>query len=126
MIAGIGTDVVDIERMKHSVDQYSNRLLERLFTLNERNYCLKKLNPSPHLAGRFAAKEAFFKALGTGLREGMSWQDLEICKTEMGAPFFHLTESMQQLLDGKNIKKHHVSITHSYLVASSVVVLEYA
>ena len=75
MISGIGTDIVAIERFQRFVDQDNTALLQRLFTERERTFCSSRKNSASCYAARFAAKEAFLKALGTGLRDGISWQE---------------------------------------------------
>lgn len=126
MIAGIGTDIVDIARMQDSIDRLQERLIDRLFTKEEQKYCQEKRNPTPHWAGRFAIKEAFFKALGTGLREGMSWHDVSVTHNDLGAPLLLLSKPMQDMLNQKNIVSHHISISHSDASAIGMVVLERA
>ena len=77
-IVGLGTDLVDISRFRRFVEEKKVALFERLFTLGERTYAEGKSDPAPHLAARFAAKEACLKAFGLGLRDGLSWQDMDI------------------------------------------------
>ncbi|MBC8018931.1 MAG: holo-ACP synthase, partial [Verrucomicrobia bacterium] len=86
MISGIGTDIVAIERFQRFVDQNNIALLQRLFTERERTHCSARKNSASCYSARFAAKEAFLKAQGTGLRDGISWQDLEVTHTDLGKP----------------------------------------
>lgn len=95
-ILGIGTDIIEVERIKNAILRHGSRFLETLFSEKERAYCDRFSHPSPHYAGRFAAKEAILKALGTGLQEGISWQDIEILNTPLGAPEVHLSSRMRE------------------------------
>jgi len=85
-ISGLGNDLVRIQRFRAFLQKGKVAVLERLFTPAERSYCLSKKDPAPHLGVRFAAKEAFLKALGTGLRHGIRWQDMEVVRDEAGKP----------------------------------------
>ncbi len=85
MIKGIGVDLVEIGRVRKLLEQ-DNGFVERIFTPREICYCESKYFKAQHYAARFTAKEAFFKALGTGFRDGMSWQDVEVENDELGKP----------------------------------------
>lgn len=124
MIAGLGSDVIEIERIRKSVTRFQERFLKRVFTSDELKYCQSKADPAPHLAGRFAAKEALVKALGTGLRGSMKWSDIEVCRDDKGAPFFRLSGAVKQACEEASIKFCHVTLSHSQTVASSTVILE--
>lgn len=89
-VNGIGNDIIEIERIRRSVEEHGDRFLARIFTQKELDYCLKHKDPIPHLAGRFAAKEAVAKALGTGFGEQLSWKDIEILNDAAGKPLVHL------------------------------------
>src|SRR5206468_11288560 len=84
-VNGIGVDLVNIPRMRDVIDRWQDRFLRRVFTEAEIAYCRARRDPVPHFAARFAAKEAGLKALGTGLRLGMSWRELEV-RRERGGP----------------------------------------
>src|SRR6476659_2116624 len=79
-ILGLGIDVTDIPRIARAYDRYGERFLRRVFTDGEIAYCTQRRNPVPHLAGRFAAKEAAMKALGTGHSRGVLWKDIEVVR----------------------------------------------
>jgi holo-[acyl-carrier protein] synthase len=79
-ILGIGLDATDIPRVERAITRYGNRFLHRIFTDAEIAYCASKHRPAPHYAGRFAAKEAAMKALGTGLTRGVTWRDIEVVR----------------------------------------------
>src|ERR1700677_1249531 len=91
-IIGHGIDIVETSRIRNLVEEHGQRFLDRCFTLDEQSYCAK--NPKryfEHLAGRFAAKEAVLKVLGTGWRGGIAWTDIEICPEPSGQPKVKLT-----------------------------------
>jgi holo-[acyl-carrier protein] synthase len=79
-ILGIGLDATDIPRVERAITRYGDRFLHRIFTDAEIAYCASKHRPAPHYAGRFAAKEAAMKALGTGLTRGVTWRDIEVVR----------------------------------------------
>lgn len=105
-------DIVDIGRMRNLVSRYGDRFLERIFTTSEVAYCFSHRDPFPHLAARFAAKEAFIKA-SDPLRGKINWKDIEVGRNESGAPFL--------LLKGKIVKKAMLSLSHTEGMASAVV-----
>ncbi len=114
MISGIGIDIIEVARVA-KLSSKSPRFLERVFTAGEITYCLKKRNKYQHLAARFAAKEAFFKALG----ERISWKDVELVNLTSGKPVLKLK--------GKRrwpFKRTHVSVSHLAEYALAVVILE--
>lgn len=86
MILGIGNDIIEVARIKSNIERYQQRFLDRLFTSAEQAYCLSRKEPSLHFAGRFAAKEAIVKALGTGFSQGVTWLDIEIRHDPKGKP----------------------------------------
>jgi holo-[acyl-carrier protein] synthase len=79
-ILGIGLDATDIPRVERAIARYGDRFIHRIFTDAEIAYCAGKYRPAPHYAGRFAAKEAAMKALGTGLTRGVTWRDIEVVR----------------------------------------------
>ncbi len=94
-VLGIGTDIIEIERIREAISRHPERFLETLFTEKERAYCSRFAEPIPHYAGRFAAKEAVLKALGTGLQKEISWKDIEILSDVYGKPEVHLSSRMR-------------------------------
>jgi holo-[acyl-carrier protein] synthase len=90
MIIGVGVDLIDIRRIERLIDRFGNQFTERVFTPGERQYAHSNPNPVKVYANRFAAKEAATKALGTGLRGGIGWQDIEVKRTDSGAPVLAL------------------------------------
>jgi holo-[acyl-carrier protein] synthase len=91
MILGIGVDLVDMRRIQHLLDRFGDRFIQKIFTKEEQAYATQSAHPLRVYANRFAAKEAAAKALGTGIREGIGWQDIEISRTSLGVPllYFH-------------------------------------
>lgn len=86
MIYGLGSDIIEISRIRASIERYHQHFLDKLFTSQEQQYCTKYRDSAPHFAGRFAAKEAIAKALGVGLGEKLSWLEMEIKNNEEGKP----------------------------------------
>ncbi|MES2345103.1 MAG: holo-ACP synthase, partial [Chlamydiota bacterium] len=112
MILGLGTDIIEIERIRKSMDHHGYRLISRLFTTKEQDYCFKYKDPTSHFAGRFAAKEAIVKALGTGFGEHASWQDIEVLNDEKGRPVVHFSNSLNKQFNNPQIL---ISISHCEL-----------
>ena len=108
-IFGIGTDIVNIKRMEKSFKKKGNNFKDRIFSKNEIVYCGKKNNPYPFYAKRFAAKEALSKALGTGIRKGINFKDIEIVNDKFGKPSIKLKGSTRNFLK-KKIKTRKYSI----------------
>lgn len=125
MIRSIGVDIVEIRRIEASLSKRGERFLNRLFTPAEQAYCLSKSNASIYLAGRFAAKEAVLKVLGTGLRNA-KWTDIEIKKDDLGKPHVRLSGAAGALAAQQEISRILLSISHSrkYAVAQAVGVKE--
>ncbi len=115
-ILGIGNDIVEIERIRSSIDNHGYRLISRLFTMKEQDYCLKYKDPIPHFAGRFSAKEAIVKAFGTGFGEHASWLDLEILNDTAGKPSVHLSQKLQEKYRDTQVL---ISISHCQLYVTA-------
>lgn len=111
MVFGIGIDIIEIDRIKSSIEKYGDHFLNKIYTETELNYCMSKGNRYQHLAARFAAKEAVFKALTTGWSRDVGWQDIEIYNEPNGMPQVKLKGDLESFLtDGKNLK---ISMSHS-------------
>lgn len=93
---GLGTDIIEIKRIAAAIERHGERFLRALFSENEKNYCQRYKDPAPHFAGRFAAKEAILKALGTGVQKDIGWLDIEIIGDTHGKPEVHLSERMRK------------------------------
>ncbi len=122
MVKGIGVDIIEIERVKKAIQRHP-QFQSRVFTTQERDYCLSKANPHLHFAVRFAAKEAILKAMGTGFR-GIKWTDLEICRDELGKPFVKFFGNAPQCLKKYGISDILISLSfcHHSAIASAVAI----
>ena len=126
MIVGIGVDIVDIERVSRMLDRYKDRFVKRVFTDDEEKYANRSIRPAERLAGRFAVKEAFMKAIGTGKSNGMLWRDVETVRGPMGRPKVNLYGKAGKYLNMLNANNVHVSITHDGGKAVAFVIIERA
>jgi holo-[acyl-carrier protein] synthase len=124
VIVGMGVDLIEIERVKQARLKQGPRFIQRIFTPAETKYCLKKKDPDPSLAGRFAAKEAVIKAFGHGFGKSWKWTDIEVTRGTNGKPAIRLKASMEKLRKQRKIKQIHLSIAHSKRDATAVVILE--
>jgi len=122
-IVGHGIDLVEVARIRKMIDDHGQRFLDRLFTFKEQAYCNqrpKRINE--HLAGRFAAKEAVLKVLGTGWRGGIAWTDIEIVNDDLGKPFVQLTGECKRISSTLGIDRWFLSISHieTHATASAI------
>ncbi len=124
MIAGIGTDIVVFERFQRFIDEGNTALLNRLFTGQERAVCEARKGSASCYAARFAAKEAFLKALGSGLRDGLSWQDMEVVNDDLGKPALLLSGKALEIFSAKKMSSIFLSLSHDGGYAVAMVVLE--
>ena len=124
MIYGIGTDLVDIERVKKVLSKNRDGFVKRVLSEHEQALFTNKADSAEYCAKRFAAKEAFAKALGTGIGRVVSFQDLTVRNNENGKPYFIPSEKLRQFLVEKNIKQAHLSISDESKNAIAFVVLE--
>jgi holo-[acyl-carrier protein] synthase len=124
MITGIGIDVIQNDRIRESIERYGDRFLNRIYTEGEIAYCKKSARPEIHYAARFAAKEAAFKALGTGWSGGVKWKDVELVRLPSGKPGLHLHGDALAHATSAGAKQFHVSLTHDELVSCAVVIFE--
>ena len=108
-IFGIGTDIINIKRMEKSIKKNGDSFINKVFSKNEISYCKKKKNPFPFYAKRFAAKEALSKALGTGIRKGINFKNIEITNDNFGKPSIKLKGSTANFIM-KKIKNKKYSI----------------
>jgi holo-[acyl-carrier protein] synthase len=121
-ILGIGLDATDIPRVAEILDRYGERFLRRVFTDGEIAYCSRRRHPAPHLAGRFAAKEAAMKALGTGHSRGVIWRDIEVVRRG-GPPRLQLHGGAARIASSLNVRSSLLTITHSDALAMAQVLL---
>ncbi len=121
-ILGLGLDATDIPRMRGMLDRYGERFLRRVFTDGEIAYCTRRRNPAPHLAARFAAKEATMKALGTGHSRGVLWKDIEVVRVD-GPPHLWLHGGAASRAARMHVRSSLLTITHSEALAMAQVLL---
>jgi holo-[acyl-carrier protein] synthase len=127
MIVGTGIDIVEVERIKKQLQDSGERFYSYLFTPDEIAYCIEPTNlqvQSQRFGGRFAAKEAFFKAIGTGWRDGLSWKDVEVKNDDLGKPYIVLANKALGIIEKESVTNIQVSISHGKEVAASIVLLE--
>ncbi len=115
-IVGVGLDATDIHRVRHTVNRFGDRFLQRVFTDEEIRYCMRRRDPAPHLAARFAAKEAGMKALGTGWSQGVSWRDIEVVRRQ-GPPQLRFHGAAAARFAALGATRALVSLTHAESLA---------
>src|SRR3954467_3746845 len=121
-ILGLGIDATDIPRIASAFDRYGQRFLRRVFTEGEIAYCTQRRDPVPHLAGRFAAKEAAMKALGTGHSRGVLWKDIEVFRRH-GPPELRLYGGALRRFETMQGYRSLLTITHAQTLAMAQVLL---
>lgn len=124
MIVGIGVDIAEPKRIEEAVGRHGQRFLDRVFTPNEIAYCERKANKWERYAARFAAKEAAFKALGTGWRRGVRWRDVEITNLPSGKPTLKLSGQAEKFAAEQGVSAIVVSLTHAPNFALAQVIFE--
>lgn len=122
MINGVGVDIVEVERITHSINKETG-FRELLFSVQEINYCESKAKKFEHYAARFAAKEAFFKAIGTGWAEGTAFNEVEIYNDSSGRPYIKLLGKTAITLEQLTIAEIHVSLSHTSAIGMAVVMV---
>ena len=116
----MGIDVIEVERVKSAIEKHGERFLRRIFTEREIEYCSGRKKPHQSFAGRFAAKEAVMKAIGTGLSSGIRWKDIEILNDERGRPYVILHGRAKEMAGNLKID---ISISHSDTCAAAVCIM---
>ena len=122
-----GIDLVDFKRIKEMTNRHGDRFLERIFTAKEQKYAKDhKKNEIEKLAGRFAAKEAVLKLIGTGWRGKIAWTDIEIVNDSLGKPIVNVTGEVKKIVESLQIKEIAISITHTadFAMASAIAVTD--
>jgi len=122
-ILGLGFDATDLPRIAEVFERYGDRFLRRVFTDGEIAYCTRRRNPVPHLGGRFSAKEAAMKALGTGHSRGVLWKDIEVVRASGGPPQLRLHGGAAARAARMNVRGSLLTITHSETLAMAQVLL---
>lgn len=111
-IVGIGTDIVECLRIAQMIDRHGELFVNRVYTPAEIRYCQSRKQATQHFAGRWAAKEAILKALGTGWRRGISWRDMEVRNDKQGRPQVALRGAVRDLVEQLGVREILVSISH--------------
>jgi holo-[acyl-carrier protein] synthase len=122
-IIGLGVDLTDIPRIAATYERYGERFLRRVFTDGEIAYCMRRRDPVPSLAGRFASKEAAMKALGTGHSQGVLWKDVEVVRGAGGPPQLRLHGGAARRAEAMGVVTSVLTITHSETLAMAQVIL---
>jgi holo-[acyl-carrier protein] synthase len=124
MIIGTGVDIVEIPRFRNILERQKDRFIVRVFTPAEQQFCNDHRDAVPHYAARFAAKEALFKALGTGWAKGVTWLDVEVLREGQDAPVMKLHGEAQRFSLSMGAQKVHLSLSHTEQWAIAMVILE--
>ena len=124
MIIGVGNDILDVRRVKRELDAGDTVLRDRLFCPGEIQYCEGKRYPARHYAARFAAKEAFFKALGAELGHGFPWHEVEVSQGEQGKPELALSGDTLRVARERGMRRSFLSLAHTAELAMASVILE--
>ena len=125
MILGVGVDIVEVARIETAIKRHGQRFLKRVFTEREIEYCLGK-GPAAgaYFAGKFAGKEAFVKAIGTGIAAGVRWRDVEILNDPAGKPYLAISGAAREKMEQLGARNAVVSISHTKNYAVAVAILE--
>lgn len=124
MIIGIGLDIADQTRIQQSIDRYGEQFLQRIFTEQEILLCQRYRFYAERYAGKFAAKEAFMKAIGTGLSQQITFQHIEVLNHPSGAPYIVTHDKAMEISKHLGVTHTHISLSHSANIAVAVVILE--
>ena len=123
MIFGIGIDIIEVPRVE-KLTKKDDKFVKKIFTQTEIDYCRKFKNGSQNFAGRFAVKEAFLKAMGTGWSNGLKFNEIETVNDKLGKPEIVLYGRTKEIFSERNLKLSHVSIAHLKDYATAVVIIE--
>jgi holo-[acyl-carrier protein] synthase len=124
MVLGLGTDLIEIERVQASMDRFGERFLDRVFTEGEIAYCMRKKQSAESFAARFAAKEAGAKALGIGISRGVSWKEIEVRREIGQRPTLHFSGRAAELAEAMGVQRVQLSLSHSRKLAMAVALIE--
>lgn len=122
MILGLGTDIVDCDRIREALERHGDRFEERVFTNDERAYCRRMVDPTPHFAARFAAKEAARKAMAYG--PDLNWQDVEVIRDPAGPVELKFHGVAAEVFAGMGVSRVFLSVSHEQSAAVATVILE--
>jgi len=121
-IIGIGTDITECLRIARMIERHGDLFLSRVYTSREIQYCTNRKQTTEHFTGRWAAKEAVLKAIGTGWRRGISWRDMEILNDRSGKPTLSILGGVREVAEELRIAKLLVTISHCRTHATSTVI----
>ncbi len=124
MIVGTGIDIAEVSRVRHAIERFGDRFLQRIFTTGEIRYCDAKANRIERYAARFAAKEAAMKALGTGWNHGVRWRDCEVVRMPGGRPTIKFHGRAAEIAGRLGVKNAALSLSHTAEQAIAQVILE--
>jgi len=124
MVIGTGIDIVNIERIGQLMKRWGGHFLDRVYTEREISRCQRRFRPSECFAIRFAAKEAFLKAIGSGLRNGIQWTDIEVENDPLGKPLLCLHRKAKEVLQTCRIERTYLTLSHDQPFAVAHVLLE--
>jgi holo-[acyl-carrier protein] synthase len=124
MILGTGVDLAEVDRIRTAIGRYGRRFIDRIYTPGEIAYVERKANRFERYAGRFAAKEAGMKAIGTGWKQGVRWQDFEVANLPSGRPTLKLHGEAERIARQLGVKLISLSITHTAELGMAHVILE--
>jgi len=124
VIAGIGIDVAEVDRIREAIERHGRRFIERIYTPAEIAYVERKANRFERYAARFAAKEAGMKAIGTGWKRGVRWQDFEVTNLPSGRPTMHFHGVAGRIAADLGIRNVAISITHTASEGVAIVIVE--
>ncbi len=124
MIIGTGVDLVKIDRIERMMSRWGDLFLRRVFTEKEIARCQKRVRPAECFSGRFAAKEAFLKGIGSGLRSGIRWTDIEVDNDPLGKPSLSFCRRAKEVLQAQRIQKVFLTLSHDSPYAVAHVILE--
>ena len=124
MIAGTGVDLIEVERIRRSIERFGERFLDRVFSPYERAYVERRKNRFERYAARFAAKEAGMKAIGTGWRRGVRWRDFEVANLASGKPTLRLSGKAAEFAKRLGVRSVALSMSHTASLAIAEIILE--
>jgi holo-[acyl-carrier protein] synthase len=124
MIVGTGVDLAEVDRIRASIERYGERFIARIYTPGEIAYVERKANKYERYAARFAAKEAGMKAIGTGWKRGVTWQDFEVSNLPSGRPVLKFHGVAAEIAEKLGVKNISLSLTHTAQLGMAHVILE--
>lgn len=124
MILGTGIDLAEVDRIRAAIERYGDKFIQRIYTPKEIAYVQRKANKYERYAARFAAKEAGMKAIGTGWRHGITWQDFEVTNLPSGRPTISFHGAAARFAEKMGVKRSHLSLTHTAQYGQAFLILE--